>query len=650
MSAPSHWPAVPRSYRSLPGWAELDGFAQATFEARLHTLWPDLARPVTELYADREDLPVVLDRLVTVVARAYLDRAEDLRVLDQRRLSQPDWFQRHDMVGYVCYTDRFSGSFATLPSRLDYLAEQGVTYLHLMPVLAPREGPNDGGYAVVDYRETDPRLGSMAELRDLATTLRGRGISLVVDLVCNHTAREHEWARRAVAGETAEDLAYRDYYFFYPDRTMPDQWEQSLPEVFPDFAPGSFTWVPEADAWVWTTFNDYQWDLDYTNPRVLEEMLDVICHLGNAGVEVVRLDAVAFMWKRLGTTCQNQPEAHLILQAFRAFTRLAMPGVVLLAEAIVSPEDLVPYLGQGAATGRECELAYHNVYMVGLWSALAEGDARLLTHTLRSMPPIPPSVAWLTYSRLHDDIGWAVTDANAAAVGLDGFAHRSFLSDFYSGAHPGSWAEGEVFQENPVTRDRRISGTLASLAGLERARQRGDGEAVGLAIRRILLLHGLVLVHGGVPLIYMGDELGMLNDRSYLADPARAEDNRWVHRPAMDWLAAERRHDPTAVEARVFEGLQQLVRARQGLPQLHAQTPVEALDLGGDDVFALLRTGPRGHCLALANLTDAPRHVSLHGFDRFGPLSGLRDAITGDDLWWDFTLEPYQQRWVVPAP
>ncbi|WP_311966448.1 amylosucrase [Arsenicicoccus cauae] len=646
-------PAIPRAHHDLPEWLDLSPLEQQIYDVRLEALWADVRRPVAELYGEDghgHDLGQVLERLVTVAARAYATRSQELRVLDERRLSQPDWFQRSELVGYVCYTDRFSGSFATLPGRLDYLAELGVGYLHLMPVLEPREGANDGGYAVRDYRATDPRLGSMDELRALATTLRGRGVSLVVDLVCNHTAREHEWARRAVTGTTPEDLAYRDYYLFYPDREQPDRWEASLPEVFPDFAPGNFTWVPEIRQWVWTTFNDYQWDLNYANPRVLEEMLDVICYLGNAGVEVVRLDAVAFLWKRLGTTCQNQPEAHLILQAFRALTRLAMPGVILLAEAIVSPEDLVPYLGQGAATAKECELAYHNVYMVALWSALAEGDARLLTHTLRAMPQIPPSVAWLTYARLHDDIGWAVTDDNAAAVGLDGFWHRSFLSDFYSGAHPGSWAVGEVFQENPVTRDRRISGTLASLCGLERAQAEGDETAVDLAIRRILLMQGLVLVLGGVPLIYMGDEIGLLNDHSYLADPALAEDNRWIHRPPMDWVAAERRHDPATVEGRVFGGLQRLVRARQALPQLHAQTSTEPLSLGNDAVFALLRTGPRGHVLALANLTAAPQHLSLHGFDRFGPLSGLRDAITGDDLWWEFTLEPYQQRWVVPTP
>ncbi|WP_409484004.1 amylosucrase [Arsenicicoccus dermatophilus] len=648
-------PEIPRSYRALPEWGTLGEDARAVFEARLATLWTDVVRPVQGLYGATADgdaadpaLDQVLDGLVTVAARAFAVRPQDLHLLDQRRLSQPDWFQRPETIGYVCYTDRFAGTFAQLPERLDHLTELGVTMLHLMPMLLPREGADDGGYAVADYRRTDPRLGDVADLTALASTLRSRGISLVVDLVCNHTAREHPWARAAVAG----DPEARAMYHFHPDRTMPDRWEQTLPEVFPDFAPGSFTWVEEARSWVWTTFHDYQWDLNYANPRVLAEMLDVVCHLGNVGVEVIRLDAVAFLWKRLGTSCQNQPEAHLVLQAFRALTRLAMPGVLLLAEAIVAPEDLAPYLGQGEATGKECELAYHNVYMVALWSALAEGSARLLTHTVRAMPPLPPTAAWLGYVRLHDDIGWAVSDEHAAAVGLSGPAHRAFLSDFYSGAHPGSWAVGEVFQANPATGDRRISGSLASLAGLERARSLAGAErerAELLGIRRILLLQGLVLALGGVPLIYMGDEIGMLNDRSYVQDPAHADDNRWLHRPRMDWAAAGERHEPGTVAARVFEGLQALVATRKSLPQLHAQQAIDAVPLDNPHVFALWRTGPRGHCLVLANLTAEPQHASIHGFAGFGPLSGLQDALTGEDVWWDLMLDPYQQRWLIPT-
>ncbi len=462
----------------------------------------------------------------------------------------------------------------------------------------------------------------------------------MLDLVCNHTAREHEWAERARAG----DPTYLAYFRTYPDRTEPDRWERTLPEVFPDFAPGNFTWDPECERWVWTTFNEYQWDLDYTNPDVFAEMFEVICHLANVGVDVLRLDAVAFMWKRLGTNCQNQPEVHLLLQAWRALSRIVAPGVILLAEAIVSPDDLVGYLGQGEGAGKECELAYHNVLMVSLWSALAEQNATLLTHTLRAMPPIPPTAAWLTYVRLHDDIGWAVTDENAGAVGLGGFDHRAFLSDFYSGEFPGSFARGAVFQANPATGDRRISGSLASLAGLEVALEIGDDEAAAVAVRRILLLHHLILTFGGIPLVYMGDELGMRNDPAYALEADLAADNRWLHRPRMDWAAAERRTDPATIEARIFSELQRIVRLRAATPELHAQAEAEAIWHDDPRVFMLLRTSARGDVLVLAN-------VAPHAFDTTLPPGWDRvvDLVTDELAEWRIGMAEYQVRWLRRA-
>ncbi|QNN54284.1 amylosucrase [Nocardioides mesophilus] len=615
----------------------------AAFAARLDALWPDVLRTLQPLYGDHADFPGLLDRLRTVLATAHAERSPRLRALDERRLVTPDWFQRTDMLGYVCYTDRFAGTLSDLPGRIEYLRELGASYLHLMPLLTPRQGPNDGGYAVADYRSVDPRVGTVDDLRAVADALHEDGISLVLDLVCNHTAREHEWATKAIAG----DPAYLAYYRSYPDRTEPDRWERTLPEVFPDFAPGNFTWVPELDRWVWTTFNDYQWDLDYTNPDVFVEMLEVICYLANLGVDVVRLDAVAFMWKRMGTNCQNQPEVHLILQAWRALSRVVAPATILLAEAIVSPEDLVGYLGQGEGAGKECELAYHNVLMVTLWSALAEQNAVLLTSTVQAMPQIPPSSAWLTYARLHDDIGWAITDENAGAVGLDAFAHRSFLSDFYSGGFPGSFARGAVFQENPRTGDRRISGSLASLAGLEaalEARAGGDPqgeELVDAAVARILLLHHLILTFGGIPLVNMGDEIGMCNDWSYADDPDHAEDNRWLHRPRMDWDDAVRRHDPSTVEGRIFTELRRLVALRAATPQLHAQARTEALWSGNPRVFALLRDSARGQVLVVANVSPHPTTYDLP--DGWG---SVIDLVSDERAEGSAGLRPYQVRWL----
>ena len=376
------------------------------------------------------------------------------------------------MIGYVFYVDRFAGTLAGVEDHLDYLAELGVRYVHLMPLLQAREGEDDGGYAVTDYRAVDPTLGTMADLEQLCGHLRDRGISVCVDLVLNHTAAEHAWARRARAGDPWAQAMYR----IYPDRTMPDRFEATLPEVFPTFAPGNFTPI-EGGRWVWTTFHSYQWDLDWSNPEVFLEMTDVLLSLANLGVDVFRLDAVAFMWKRLGTNCQNQPEVHDLLQALRACARIAAPAVIFKAEAIVGPDQLAQYLGLGRHHGRVADMAYHNSLMVQFWSSLAVGDTRLMTYVLREFPHKPVTTAWATYIRCHDDIGWAVTESDAAAVGWDGPAHRAFLSAFYTGESPGSFARGEGFQVNPETGDQRVSGVREPCrpgGGDRGGRSRGD--------------------------------------------------------------------------------------------------------------------------------------------------------------------------------
>ena len=471
-------------------------------------------------------------------------RSDELFALDLCREADPGWFQRSGNLGYVCYADRFAGDLRGVAERLDYLAELEVTYLHLMPLLRPRPGENDGGYAVQSYDDVDPRLGTMDDLEQLAAALRRRGISLCIDLVVNHTAAEHDWAVRARRGEPG----YRDRYFFAPDRTVPDAYERTLREVFPTFKPGNFTWLPDAQQWVWTTFNEFQWDLNYSNPVVFAEMLAVMGRLANRGVEVLRLDAVPFLWKRLGTDCENQPEAHALLRAFRALMAVVAPATVFKAEAIVPPELLVPYVGAGEPERTECEMAYHNQLMVMLWSSLATREAGLMTHALGRMADIPDHAAWVTYVRCHDDIGWAVMDTDAAAVGWDGFGHRRFLNDFYSGRFPGSFARGALFQENAVTGDARISGSAASLCGIEDALSRGDEAALDRACRRLELAYACAFAYGGIPLVYMGDELGLRNDHSYEADPALADDNRWLHRPPMDWDVAARRDLPGTLE------------------------------------------------------------------------------------------------------
>ena len=592
-------PEVRADYDAALAWIEGD----APFRTRLERFFTELRDPLFALYGDDPRFPQRWRELLEAIAAAAAGRAEELRVLDHEREITPDWLQREQAIGYVTYVDRFAGTLAGMRERLPYLRELGISYLHLMPLLHARPEPNDGGYAVVDYGAVEPALGTLDELRELAGELRAEGIALCVDIVLNHTAREHAWAAAARAGD-ARMLAR---YLTYPDRERPDAYERTLPDVFPDIAPGSFTWEPELERWVWTTFNTYQWDLDYANPDVFVAMATAMLDLAAVGVDVLRLDAAPFMWKREGTSCQNQPEVHELLQAFRTVFRIAAPGVAFKAEAIVAPRDLVPYLGTGRHEGKECDLAYHNVLMVLLWSTLASRRVALMTSTLRSMPAVPPGAGWLTYVRCHDDIGWAITEEDAARVGEDGFLHRRFLADFYAGDFPGSFARGARFQGE------RTSGMTASLAGIEAGEE--------LAIRRVLALHAVAFAFAGLPMIYMGDELGLRNDDAWADDPAHVGDNRWMHRPFMDWEAASRRHDETTVEGRLWAGMRRLVELRRATRAVHAQGRAEAFWTGNDHVFGLEREHAGERMRLLVNF------------------SAERQAVEAG------ALEPYEYRW-----
>lgn len=613
--------------------------------ARLEQHHLDLVEPVRRIYGGQVDTSTFVRRLVDLVVAAATSRPEPLRVLDRRREVDPGWFQRARQVGYVCYVDRFAGDLTGVRKRLDYLDELGVTYLHLMPLLKPREGDNDGGYAVVDYNSVDPRLGTMDDLEALAGDLHSRGMALCIDLVLNHTAAEHPWAVAAAEG----DPTYRRFYRIYPDREMPDRYERTLPEVFPDQAPGSFTHVEDV-GWVWTTFNSFQWDLDWSNPDVFAAMLETMLDLTARGVDVLRLDAAPFLWKREGTDCQNQPEVHGILQALRACVAVAAPAVLFKAEAIVAPQQLVQYLGAHDRFRLECDLAYHNQLMVMLWSSIATRDVALARQSLSRLRPAPQSTAWVTYLRCHDDIGWAVSDEDAAAVGIDAAAHRAFLSSYFAGNHPGSFARGAIFQHNPRTGDSRISGTAAALCGLDAARQAGDPVSTEIAVRRLLTLYSLVYAWGGIPLLYMGDELALPNDPHWADDPQQAKDNRWMHRPPMDWEAAGRRNDPATVEGQVFAGFVRLARTRAGLLALRAGTAVELFDTGNRHIFGVRRRHPRsGAMVALANFGDDAvrlrRDAALPGLalDARAVLSSRGAVVTA----YDVSLPAWGHAWVA---
>lgn len=621
------------------------------FWLRFERYFEDFYHPLQELYGERPDYPEQAMALFEQMVEAYAARPEPLRLLDLERQFTPDWFEHSNMVGYVCYPELFAGTLEGVREKVSYLEELGVTYLHLMPLLNPRPAPNDGGYAVMDYRNVKPELGTIDDLKALATDLREGGISLCVDLVVNHTAKEHEWAQRAMAG----DEKYLDYYYTFADRAVPDAYEPSLPEIFPNEAPGNFTWHSEmagTGRWVWTTFKDFQWDLNYTNMSVFREMLDIMFFIVNQGVDILRLDAAPFMWKRMGTNCQNQPEVFKLIQIFRGLMRIVAPGVIFKAEAIVPPDQLQQYIGVKSSTGKQCELAYNNQLMVLLWSALATHKATVMSHVYhKRLPPLLVDSSVVTYVRNHDDIGWAMSDEDLSDIGENPFLHRQFLNDFYTGSFPGSFARGTLFQFNPVTKDGRVSGTTASLTGLESALENHDESAVDMAIRRILLLHSVIMFSGGIPLIYMGDELGLLNDYAYENDPDKAQDSRWLHRPSMDWNKAETRHDPASVEGRIFHGLLHLIQTRKSTSLLHSFALMHPLWTDNEHVWAFRRDRPEQSIMLIANFDDNWQSVNADILQKGGMVGDVRNLLAKEKLLnissGRLHLEPYESMWLA---
>ena len=582
-----------------------------------------------------------LTRAIDVIALIHSERSERLRKRDEERVLRPDWFQQSDAIGYVCYTDLFAKDLQGIRKRIDYLKSLGVTYLHLMPLLTPRQGANDGGYAVANYRSVRSDLGTMKDLEELAADLHQAGISLTLDLVLNHVAKEHEWAMKAKKGEAK----YKKYFYTFPDRKTPDEYEKTLPEIFPTFAPGNFTFNDEMKEWVWTTFNEYQWDVNWSNLDVFIEYAEIIGYLANRGADCVRLDAIAFIWKRLGTNSQNQPEVHSITQALRAIAHIACPALIFKAEAIVGPKDVVHYLGQGKHSGKVSDLAYHNSLMVQIWSALASRDGRLLAHALSKFAPVPTTSAWGTYLRCHDDIGWAIDDEDAGQLGIDPYAHRAFLAEFYANEFKGSFSRGVHFQSNPTTGDRRTSGSAASLAGIEHALEKRDALALNAAIERLLCAYAMVFGFGGIPLIYMGDEIGMLNDHSFTKDATKRDDNRWIHRPAMDWKAVESARAGKGTESKILAGFERLIHARKGLASLHAATSTEVFVPDNSKILIFKRKHAAGTVAQVYNLSE-----DIQVFDSWGVAYGnLHEHISGKKMHFngEVKVPPYAYWWLT---
>ncbi|RKX78813.1 MAG: alpha-amylase [Spirochaetes bacterium] len=624
------------------------GVDLADFDARMEANYRDIRFLFSLLYGNRRDSHLSFKKLMEALRENYHSRPDELRQIDIQRELDPGWFLSNRLVSTMLYVDQYAGNLKEFLKKIPYLRELGINVVHLMPLLKCPAGNNDGGYAVSDYHRIDERYGSMEDLRRIAWELRKEKMYLILDLVVNHTSDEHEWAKRARSG----DPYYQNYYYMFDDRSIPDQFEETFPEIFPEAAPGNFTWIPEIKKWVMTVFHNFQWDLNYTNPTVFIEMVKILFFLANQGVDIVRLDAVPYLWKKIGTTGQNLEEAHIILRLMRLCAEIVCPGVLFIAEAIVQPEEIVKYFGTDEFAGRESHLAYHASLMVFFWDAIATTNSRMLRKGLENTPPNPQGTGWLVYIRCHDDIGLGFSDRDAREVGYDPFLHRKFLQEYYTGKFPGSSARGSLFMFNPKNQDARISGTTASLVGLEKALEEGNRLEIDICIRKIILLYSLVMSIDGLPILYYGDEVGYTNDYFYRNHPVHRYDNRWMHRPKIDWDKVERRKIEGSVENRIFTQIKRLISIRKSSPEFSGDSSFRLIDPENEHVFSCLREKEKRRTLVLANVSGERQFINssiLHGsgllehvFDKF---SGNAPAKKSGKI----ILEPYSFYWLSEA-
>jgi len=618
------------------------------FTRRLRIHFSALFEKYTHVYGHQYDCYFHLQKLVEILRDGVQKRKPALKRIDVERTKDPLWYRDESQVGMACYVDLMGPTLKDLHDKIPYYQALGVTYLHLMPLYDAPKGDSDGGYAVSDYRKVNPSLGTIKDLESLATALQKAGIDLVLDFVFNHTSDEHAWAKAALAG----DEQYQNYYYLFDDRSIPDQYEHTLREIFPQVRRGSFTFNEHMDKWVWTTFNSFQWDLNYSNPEVFNAITSEMLFLANIGCAGLRLDALAFIWKAMGTNCENQDNAHVLIQAFNACLQIAAPSVVFKSEAIVHPDEVVKYIGKD-----ECQLSYNPLLMALLWNSLATRKTRLLTRSMQKSFSISSDCAWVNYVRCHDDIGWTFDDAVAQELGINGHDHRFFLNQFYTGRFDGSFASGVPFAENPENGDCRVCGSLASLCGLEGALNANDEKGIDDAIQRMLLLYGITFSIGGIPLLYSSDELAKLNDYDYLNDPIKLHDARWVNRIAVTnsdtefALSAERSALTLQEDAslRVFRGLQHMIDIRKTHGVFgNAQTHIE--ESGNDHCFAYSRKNSDGETmLVVCNFSEHAQVVDrglLSDSNWHDLLTDASPSISDHGL----LLQPFQQLWLSPTP
>ncbi|MCR5073501.1 MAG: alpha-amylase family protein [Clostridiales bacterium] len=585
------------------------------FDTRFQRHETELKQIYEGLYHDQQ----AYSYFVGMLRRMWEARNEHLRLLDEQRERNAKWYRGRDLVGMLMYVDAFAGTLSGVREKLDYIQEAGVNYLHLMPLLESPAGRSDGGYAVSDFRRVQPELGTMEDLAALAEDCHGRGMALCLDFVMNHTSEDHEWAVRARKG----DPEFQRRYFFFDDWKLPYEYEITVPQVFPTTAPGNFTWCEEAKKVVMTTFYPYQWDLNYANPTVFNDMTENMLYLCNQGVDIIRLDAVPYIWKELGTNCRNLPQVHALVRMMRIVCEIVCPGTLLLGEVVMEPSKVVPYFG--TVEKPECHLLYNVTTMASTWHTVATKDVRLLEHQLGQVFALPKEYGFLNYLRCHDDIGWGLDYAYLNRFGMDEVKHKKFLNDYLTGKWPGSPARGELYNDDPRLGDARLCGTTASLCGVESARYDRDADRLSWALRLDLTLHAYMFTLSGIPVLYSGDEIAQENDYSYHADPLKNADSRYLHRGKMDWEKAGKRHDPESPEGILFSQLLRLEELRGSHRVFDGGADTWIVNTGDDGVLGIGRYYRGEKLVALFNFSEWDKTVSV---DELGDFTNL---ISGDE-------------------
>ena len=584
------------------------------FEVRLQKHHDELRWLYMELYNNGS----MFFELVEKLRAFYAERGNALKNIDRSRETDPDWYRRNDLLGMMLYIDNFGGTIRGVREKLDYIQKSNVNYIHLMPFLDTVPGRSDGGYAVKDFRKVQPSLGTMEDLEELTSACHEKGIQVCMDFVMNHTSEDHEWAVRARKGEGE----YMSRYFFYDSWDIPGEYEKTVPQVFPTTAPGNFTWLPECGHHVMTTFYPYQWDLNYQNPRVFNEMMYNFLYLANRGIDIIRIDAVPYIWKELGTQCRNLKQVHTIVRMMRMICEIVCPSVLLLGEVVMEPEKVVPYFG--TVEKPECHMLYNVTTMATTWHTVATRDTTLLREQLDKVFHLPKAYVFLNYLRCHDDIGWGLDYDSLRRFGIEERPHKAYLNNFFRGYTGASISQGELYNEDLVTGDARLCGTTASLCGLQTALMAEDEEAITRSIHAIVMLHAYMFTQSGIPVLYSGDEIGQLNDETYHNDRNKAEDSRYLHRGRMDWAAAARADEAGTTENRIYTALSQLETLRGKENVFSCSADAWTVETGDRAVLGIGRSLEGETLVGLFNFSEEDRTVSL---DDTAPYT---DLLTGE--------------------